>query len=258
MSKLSSVDLYCAMMMGEIVPYYQPLIDVNGYTLYGLEILMRWSLADETMSTESLIHTFDEQGMLPEMTQHLLKQVASDINELDPLFPQGMHLAFNVSPQQVGKPGFVFDTLSFLAALPLDNYQLAVEITEDQPLNKNPEVTSSLLKLRLAGVDIYLDDFGTGYANLSSLAQFCVDGVKIDRLFIDALSTSGSAASIVNMLAHYASKHNLRLIAEGVETAEQSHLLSEIGIVVQQGFYFSRALSKEQLQNYLIAGPDIL
>ncbi len=116
------------------------------------------------------------------MTQHLLRQVAADINELDALLPEGLHLSLNVSPSQVAKPGFVFDTLSFLAAIPLEKYCLVVEVTEEQPLPPTPEVTGAFLKLQLAGVEIYLDDFGTGCSNLAYLEQFRVDGVKIDQL----------------------------------------------------------------------------
>lgn len=168
---LNNIDLYCALMMGEIVPYYQPLINSRTQRLYGLEILMRWSLSEENASPLALIRAFDENGLLPEMMQHLMRKVAADINELDALLPVGLHLSLNVTSSQVAKPGFVFDTLSFLASIPLEKYCLVVEVTEEQPLPPTPEVTGAFLKLQLAGVEIYLDDFGTGCSNLEYLDQ---------------------------------------------------------------------------------------
>jgi EAL domain-containing protein (putative c-di-GMP-specific phosphodiesterase class I) len=132
-SAVNNIDLYCSLMMGEIVPYYQPLIDIRTQSLYGIEVLMRWSLADENATPVTLIEAFEESGLLPEMMQYLLRQVARDINELNALLPTGLHISFNVSPSQVAAPGFVFDTLSFLAMLPLEKYRLVVEVTEEQP-----------------------------------------------------------------------------------------------------------------------------
>ncbi|HBT4721661.1 TPA: EAL domain-containing protein [Klebsiella quasipneumoniae subsp. similipneumoniae] len=251
-SPINSIDLYCALLMGEIVPYYQPLVDSQTRLLYGLEVLMRWSLSEENASPEALIRAFDENGLLPELTQHLLHQVAADINELDELLPNGLHLSFNVSPSQVIKPGFVFDTLSFLAAIPLEKYRLVVEVTEEQPLPNTPEVSGAFLKLQLAGVEIYLDDFGTGCSNLEYLEQFSVDGVKIDKFFVRNLSSDKATMSIAAMVATMAKARRLGIIAEGVETLQQSKHLIDMGITIQQGYLFSEALSKSQLKNYLI------
>ncbi|EMC9752125.1 EAL domain-containing protein [Enterobacter cloacae] len=250
-SPLNNIDPYLALMMGEIVPYYQPLIDSRTQRLYGLEILMRWSLSEVNVSPVALIRAFDGNDLLPEMTQHLLRQVAEDINELDTLLPSGLHLSLNVSPSQVEKPGFVFDTLSFLAAIPLEKYCLVVEVTEEQPLPPTPEITGAFLKLQLAGVEIYLDDFGTGCSNLEYLEQFSVDGVKIDLLFVKNLSSDKALTSIAAMVAGLAKARDLGIIAEGVETSEQSQLLRDMGIVIQQGYFFSEALSKLQLIDYL-------
>ena len=248
---LNSIDLYCALMMDEIVPFYQPLIDSQTQRLYGLEILMRWSLSEENVSPVALIRAFDENGLLPEMMQHLLRRVAVDINGMDALLPEGLRISFNVSPSQVAKPGFVFDTLSFLAAIPLEKYHLVVEVTEEQPLPPTPEVTGAFLKLQLAGVEIYLDDFGTGCSNLEYLELFSVDGVKIDQLFVKQLSSDKASTSIVAMIAGLAKARRLGIIAEGIETPEQSQLLRDMGIVIQQGYLFSCALSQPQLRDYL-------
>lgn len=252
-SAVNNIDLYCSLMMGEIVPYYQPLINVRTRSLYGVEVLMRWSLADENATPDTLIQAFEENGLLPEMMQHLLRQVARDINELNALLPYGLHISFNVSPSQVAAPGFVFDTLSFLAALPLEKYRLVVEVTEEQPLANTPEVKGAFLKLQLADVRIYFDDFGTGYANLNCLELFNVDGVKIDRLFVAGLSSDSPSGAIVPAIASLAKAYKLNVIAEGVETAQQSQLLYDMGITVQQGHLFSRALSKAQLRDFLVA-----
>jgi EAL domain-containing protein (putative c-di-GMP-specific phosphodiesterase class I) len=236
---------------GQIVPYYQPLIDIRTQSLYGIEVLMRWSLADENATPVTLIEAFEESGLLPEMMQYLLRQVARDINELNALLPTGLHISFNVSPSQVAAPGFVFDTLSFLAMLPLEKYRLVVEVTEEQPWPIRRK-SGAFLKLQLADVSIYFDDFGTGYANLNCLEQFNVDGVKIDRLFVAGLSSDSPSGAIVPAIARLAKAYKLNVIAEGVETTQQSQILSDMGITVQQGHLFSCALSKTQLRDFLV------
>lgn len=250
-SSLCNVDLSNKLTMEEIIPFYQPVIDAKTQSLFGLEVLMRWTLADMQSTPMELITAFEENGLLSEMTQHLLYQVAEDIKELDPLLPDGLHLSFNASPAQVEKPSFVFDTLSFLAALPLDKYRLVVEVTEVQPLANTPKVTETILKLQLADVAVYFDDFGTGNANLSCIQQFKVDGLKIDRIFVEGLKSGNMSSAIISLIAGLAQSKNMAVIAEGVETAEQSRILSDMGIQIQQGYLFSNALSKSQLQYYL-------
>lgn len=250
-SPLNSVDLFCALMMNEIIPYYQPMINSENQKLYGLEILMRWSLYEVNASPEVLIRAFEENGLLPEMTQHLLRQVAADINELDSMLPIGLHFSFNVSPSQVTKPGFVFDTLSFLAAIPLEKYQLVVEVTEEPLLPSTPEVSDTLFRLKLAGVKVYLDDFSSACSNLNYLDQSSVDGVKVNQFFLNKLSFNKEATSIEEIIAVIVKARHLGVIAGGVETLQQSKQLSDMGITIQQGGVFSEALSKAQLIKYL-------
>lgn len=169
--------------------------------------------------------------------------VAADINELDALLPDGLHLSLNVSPSQVAKPGFVFDTLSFLAAIPLEKYCLVVEVTEEQPLPPTPEVTGAFLKLQLAGVEIYLDDFGTGCSNLAYLEQFSVDGVKVDQLFVKHLSSDKATTSIAARVADPRKRGVLASLLKGWKPLNNHSCCAIWGLLFSRAIFFLRIKS---------------
>ena len=151
-------------------------------------------------------------------------------------------IAVNVSPAQIRQPGFADALLEQAEHLGLDLRYLGVEVTE-HALIRDPRGSAKELQiLHDAGVSVALDDFGTGYSSLAWLTDYPVDVLKIDRSFIDEITTSARKASIVRAVIDVAHDIGISVIAEGVETAEQRDMLVAFGCERAQGYFFSRPL----------------
>ena len=128
-----------------------------------------------------------------------------------------------------------------------------MELTEATLIEASNSAVTALRSLRQAGIQVGLDDFGTGYSSLAYLRQFPLDFVKIDRSFIHDLKVGTAERSIVGAIIGLAHALDLTVVAEGVETDEQQHILEELGCDRAQGFHFARSMSPEQLDAYLHA-----
>lgn len=252
--KISKARLYTALLMNEIIPHYQPIINVHTMDIYGLEILIRWREHDSsgTFSPAEIVEAFEEQGLIMKLTQYLLQHVAKDMERLEALLPGNLHIAINVSATHLQSAGFAFDCLSFLSKLPLNKATLTIEVTENIPLKIDREFEIKARRLQLAGVKILLDDFGTGYSNLCYIELFDFDGIKIDKIFIDRLKAPAQSSTILPFIVEMTRKQQLTLIAEGVETTVQRDQLCQMGVMIQQGFLFSTPLDVDALIQYLI------
>lgn len=235
----------------EIIPFYQPIIDMQEQKLYGFEILMRCTCLDRHKTSAELINAFERHSMMSALSQHLLRQAATDLGELDALIPPGLHLSFNISPSQLQEAGFFFNTVRALSAITFNKYNLVAELTESLPLVKTFNVMNNIRRLQLAGVKIYMDDYGKDYSTLQRLEQFELDGLKIDKSFVDKIPADKSASFYIESIISLAKRRHLEVITEGIETHKQSGELCRLGACIQQGFFFTRALDKKQLSVYL-------
>jgi len=124
---------------------------------------------------------------------------------------------------------------------------MELEITENILIDDTRKVNEKLHTLKDMGIKISIDDFGTGYASLRYLQQLPIDIIKIDRSFIDHITDNPNDLAIVKTIMNMAENLNIEVIAEGVETAEQLEQLKQLGCLFYQGYYFSKAVSKEKL-----------
>jgi len=160
-------------------------------------------------------------------------------------------LAVNVSPLQLRDAGFADGVASILAEAGLAPERLQLEITENVLLENSDAARTTLANLRRSGVGIVLDDFGTGYSSLGYLQKFHFDKLKIDRSFVSALQTDTQAAAIVRAVVRMSHAMGIRVLAEGVEHAEQASALHDEGCEEAQGFLFGRALPATQFRDLL-------
>jgi EAL domain-containing protein (putative c-di-GMP-specific phosphodiesterase class I) len=155
-------------------------------------------------------------------------------------------IAVNVSAIELRNENFLEELFSTLSQTGLDPRSLELEVTESA-LMKNSEIAASILQnLREAGVRIAIDDFGSGYSSLSYLRKFPLDALKIDQSFIRQLGDSSGEATIVGAIISMGRSLHLRVIADGVETAEDLAFLKEYECDEAQGYYFSRPVHAEQ------------
>lgn len=232
-------DLRSAIASNAIVPYYQPLVSLDGNRIIGFEALARWQDGDlGFVPPDVFIPIAEETGLINALGDQLFRRACLDGNA----WPASFMLAFNVSPIQLRDPTLGLRLLSILGQTGFSPRRLEIEITESA-LVENVGVAQIVIdELRQAGVRIALDDFGTGYATLSQLLSFHLDKIKIDRSFVSRLDKSGDSQVIVRAILGLAKGFGLTTTAEGVEDAGQLAYLKENGCTEGQGYLFSKAI----------------
>jgi len=237
-------DLRSAIARNGIVPYYQPVVSLDGNCIIGFEALARWQNGDRGfVPPDVFIPIAEETGLINALGDQLFRQACIDANA----WPETFVLAFNVSPVQLRDPTLGLRILSILGQIGFNPRRLEIEITESA-LVENIGVAQTVIdQLREAGVRIALDDFGTGYATLSQLLSFHLDKIKIDRSFVSRLDKSADSQVIVRAILGLAKGFGLTTTAEGVEDAGQLAYLKANGCAEGQGYLFSKAIPADDI-----------
>jgi predicted signal transduction protein with EAL and GGDEF domain len=247
-------DLRRALQRQEFEPYYQPIVSLADGKLVGFEALMRWHHPQRGLLVPGeFIATAEETGSLEAMDWQLYELVCA---ELPQLCRKGGYATLNVSPRHLRAPDFDQRLLALMSRHAVKPGQLRLEVTEGALLEQPELVQGCLGRLRDAGVLTLLDDFGTGYSSLSYLHRFALHGLKVDRSFVAELreGDTGSGSTIVRAIQLMAQSLGLEVIAEGIETQEQSEQLRQLGLSLGQGYLFAKpASAAEVLARYGLA-----
>ncbi len=232
--------LHKALERDELVMYYQPQIDMRLNTIVGAEALMRWRRDDRLVQPGDFISIAEDTGLIYPFGEWAIDNVlAQDRAWIDAGFPP-LTIAVNIPGGHFERSNFIELVKQILVRHRLDPEQLELEITETS-LIRNLESTLPVLDaLTATGIGLSVDDFGTGYSSLSYLRRLPIDTLKIDASFVRELTSGSENEAIVAAIIAMAKSLNLRIIAEGVETAEQMTLLIQYGCYLMQGYYFSR------------------
>jgi EAL domain-containing protein (putative c-di-GMP-specific phosphodiesterase class I) len=169
----------------------------------------------------------------------------------------GQSMAVNISARQFHHPGFKEMLSRIMMQTGLDPERLELEITESVAMQDAEKTISLLNGVRELGVQLSIDDFGTGYSSLSYLKRFPINKLKVDQSFVRNMTTNKNDASIAKSVVLIGQSLGLRVIAEGVETAEQLEMLRQYECDEIQGYYFSRPVSNTDLEKLLISGKRI-
>lgn len=249
-------DLRHALERKEFTLHYQPKIHVGTGVITGVEALLRWMHPIRgCVPPLKFIRVAEDSGLILPIGDWVLREACSQTRAW---IDQGLPLttmAVNVSAVQFRDEHFLESIFAALAETGLDPGYLELELTESV-LMERPELAASILKnLRDKGVVVSVDDFGTGYSSLSYLKKLPLDVLKIDQSFVHQLSDNPDDAAIAIAIISMGQSLNLRIIAEGVETAEDLAFLRAHGCDEVQGFYFSRPVPAEQLSHLLKQPP---
>lgn len=233
-----------ALERNEFVLHYQPKIDLKTGSITGAEALLRWS--NPTLGSISpgiFIPIAEDSGLILPIGTWVMREACRQTREwIDAGLPE-MTIAVNVSAMQFRDEAFLETLMEILDETGLEQRYLEVEVTESA-LMKRVEFTAGLLQtLRARGIKVALDDFGTGYSSLSYLRKFPLDVLKIDQSFVRQITTTPGETMIVSAIIHMARSLNLRVVAEGVETAEELDFLRAHHCEEAQGYYFSRPVN---------------
>ncbi|RLM23232.1 diguanylate phosphodiesterase [Brenneria alni] len=231
---------------GEFSVYYQPIYDSVSKHCLGVEALLRWRRSNgKWIRPDVFITAAEAEGMIIPITRHLFDLVATDVAGWQAR--PGFHLGLNVAAEHLQHPNFVSDVRNFAAKVASHQLNITLELTERSLISNGSDVIQRLHKLRDDGFLIAIDDFGTGHCSLSYLQNFPLDYLKIDQGFISTISSLDEEAPILDAIINLSQRMNLKMVAEGVETAKQLAYLKQRGVIYIQGFLYAKPMNSESL-----------
>jgi diguanylate cyclase (GGDEF)-like protein len=230
---------------GELVPFYQPIVDLAKRNVRSLELLSRWRHPTRgLLSPDQFIGLAEDRGLIGPLTMSLLHQACKDL----PRFPPHWRLSINVAPQQIQDESLVPQLLEILVEHGVAPSRVDVELTETALVSDTSRARDVILMLKKAGMTVTLDDFGTGYSSLSYLAEMTFDKIKIDRSFVRTLHERPQSAKIVAAVVGLSRSLGVETVAEGVETEEDAKKLLDLGCNLAQGYLFGRPLPADEVR----------
>ncbi len=231
-----------ALDSGEIVPFFQPIVDIKTGRLRAAEVLARWRRPDGTMVMPlNFIPHAEQSGQIYEMTRMLMRRARDEVGAAYAVRPN-LRLGFNLCAGHFADATIVGDVRQIFTGSQISFKQLLFEVTERDPLPDLDEARRVISSLQGLGCKVAIDDYGTGHGGMSYLLKLGVDCIKIDKMFVDAISTERYSQTIIETLIELAKNMRMEVIAEGVETFEQVEFLRAKGITVAQGFLFAPPL----------------
>lgn len=246
-------DLSLALDKDEFEVYYQPIIGLKDKRVIGFEALIRWNHYEKGLLPPSdFIYLAEETGTIIPIGEWVLRTACQRVQAWNEHYQESYKISVNLSLKQFSKKNLVLTIMEILKETGLAPSLLELEITESTAMLDTEYTLRTIRKIKELGIQISIDDFGTGYSSLSHLKQFEVQTIKIDKSFIGDILETGSERGIASAILTLAQNLGLRVVAEGVEESEQVHYLLNQGCENAQGFLFSRPLSSEMMESYIV------
>ncbi len=241
-SQKISGELEGALKQRHIVPYLQPIVDING-SIIGAEALVRWLHPTEGfLPPFTFIPTFEKNGMIAEVDKYIWRSaceiLSSWTDEKSKLF-----ISVNISPKDFYFIDVYAEIKNLVDEYKIEPSRLRIEITETVMMTEAENRMAILSKFRESGFIVEMDDFGSGYSSLNQLKDMPLDVLKIDMKFLSKAQDNGKAETILRNILRLSSDLGLFSLTEGVETEDQYKKLSEMGCNLFQGYYFAKPMS---------------
>ncbi len=248
-------DLRNAIAQEDFCLHYQPKFDFLTGDLIGAEALLRWpkgAAMDHTMDV--LIRFAEETGLIHYIGDWVLQEACEQVKKWQQAGFAPVPVSVNVSALQMRQSSFVGQIAHILSGAKIDPRLLELELTESMLIDATDDAIAQMQALKKLGVCLSIDDFGTGYSSLIYLKKFPVDTLKIDRAFINEITTSRHSAAITLAIITLAKSLELEVVAEGIETIEQAEMIFGQGCHLMQGYLFAKPLSTDQFEILLRDG----
>jgi diguanylate cyclase (GGDEF)-like protein len=247
-----SGDLRTAVDTDQFTVDYQPIVRLADGAIAGFEALVRWRRPDGEVYPTEFIPLAEEVGLIVPIGRFVIAEAARALRTWQKQTGQiGLRMHVNLSVQELLEPDLEAYIVGQLQQHDLAPDALTIEMTESAVMRGNTLGFGRLAQLRARGIPLCIDDFGTGYSSLRYVRDFSVDGIKIDRSFVESADGSLGSAPIVRMLIHLGEAYAMDVVAEGVETAAQGAALHALDCRYAQGFYFYRPMSAAAISRLL-------
>ena len=236
-------DLRGALERHEFELHYQPVVSLGTGIIQGFEALVRWNHPRRGMIAPlDFIPCCEEIGLILPLGRWIMETACKQLHWWNQQYPSLPNLTMNVnlSTVQINDPTLVEFIAETLAGTRINPESLILEITESAVISDAGAAIHLFDQIRALGVRLYMDDFGSGYSSLNCLHQFPLDGLKIDRAFMQNASSRRDYTAVINAIVDLARHLGLKLIAEGIETPEQIRILRSLHCDLAQGYFFGR------------------
>ena len=247
-------DLHFALQRDEFELYYQPIINLEDGSLLKAEALIRWNHPTKGLvMPDAFISIAEESGLIIEIGEWVFKEAMQQVQTWQNAYDIKFQVSVNKSPMQFRSGHTISEWLEYIKSLELCGENCVIEITEGLLMDNKDEILEKVSCLHNSGIAISLDDFGTGYSSLSYLKRFDISYLKIDKSFIFNLSETSADKALCEAIIVMAHKLNIKVIAEGIETEEQLHILERMGCDYGQGYHFSRPVQSGMFEKLIEA-----
>jgi diguanylate cyclase (GGDEF)-like protein/PAS domain S-box-containing protein len=246
-------ELRQAIARDEFEVHYQPIVDLETGIAVEVEALVRWRHPSRGLIPPAeFIPLAEQTGLIVPIGEFVLRTATAQLVEWQQQLPvaAGLIVSVNVSPRELVRPGFADGVAEALASHGLPGTRLKLEITESATLEGEAAI-EALRALQAHGIRVSIDDFGTGYSSLGYFRDLPLDGLKIDRAFVDGLGQEREDTAIVTAAIAFGRALDVEVTGEGIETPEQLARLRELGCRLGQGYLFSRPVPARQLAKLL-------
>ncbi|HEU4397575.1 MAG TPA: EAL domain-containing protein [Actinomycetota bacterium] len=238
---------------------YQPVIQLAGGEVVGLEALVRWDHPERGLVMPGeFVGMAEECGLIVPIGRFVLHAACQAARDWQRRFPleRPLFMSVNLSARQLQQPDLVEDVAGALDAAGLDSGDLMLELTQSVLVLDDDATIRRLRELRALGVHLAIDDFGTGYSSLAYLRQLPVDTLKLAKPFVDGLTLGSEQAALAHAIVRLADMLRLRVVAEGIEQEAQALELRAAGCRYGQGYWFARPMDQFAVEAVLAAEHD--
>ncbi|SEQ08863.1 EAL domain, c-di-GMP-specific phosphodiesterase class I (or its enzymatically inactive variant) [Lachnospiraceae bacterium NE2001] len=249
--------IHRGMAGGGFEVYYQPVYELNSKKLYGAEALLR--LHDKELGPvfpDEFIPVIEQMGLIDDVDNMVLGKVCEFIESGIPTNAGMQTLNVNLSMIQCMQKGFVNRINQIVDGYSIDKHMITFEITESVGADDYMKLGEIITELKGSGYQFAMDDYGTGYSNIQSIFSLDFDVVKIDKSILWAAEKGELGMTILTNSINMIRQMKKKIVVEGVETESQIHLLEQLGVDYQQGFYFSKPIPKEDFIREILGVKD--
>ncbi|MEM9330881.1 MAG: EAL domain-containing response regulator [Pseudomonadota bacterium] len=253
---LTQGDFITGMEDREILPYFQPKVDLRDGRIVGAEALARWKKPGVGyIRPEVFIEFASENGWIEELTIYLLKMTLEASLTFLRVNPN-LRFAVNLAPSMMHQIALPDQLKSTIEAYGISAENISFEITENSILNLDASTLEVLSRLRIHNFDVAIDDFGTGSSNIQTLRDFPYSELKIDKSFISNVTKNAFSKETVNAAVALAKEQSMRIVAEGVEDVQTLEYVQSLGIEHAQGYLFAKALPEDDYLSFISEHKD--
>ena len=246
-------ELRSAIKKGEFELYYQPKMTFDNTEIYGAEALIRWNHpVNGVVSPVSFIPVAEEVGLITQIDEWGLMEACRQAKLWQNKGYKPLRVSVNMSQAQLYQTDVVSSIKSALEQSGLEPKYLEVELTETMAMQDIDRTINILKEIQALGVSVSMDDFGTGYSSLSALKLLPIDILKIDQSLIYDINVNSTSLSIVKAIVELGKALDLVVLAEGVETEEQSEILSDLGCTIAQGYFYGKPLTAADMERIFL------